>query len=86
MGYGATAPHPVRLLDVAVMVRQGSDQQRPSDGRSTTMRLTFVVVVDANEWASEYALSQDDVRDDVRAFVTTALADAGPVPIHVVAS
>lgn len=50
------------------------------------MRLTFVVVVDANEWASEYALSQDDVRDDVRAFVTTALADAGPVPIHVVAS
>lgn len=43
------------------------------------IRVVVTVDVDTDAWAAEYGMDKDDVRDDVKAYVTALVNDSFPV-------
>lgn len=39
------------------------------------VRFEITLDIDADAWASEYGLSRDEVREDVRAYLTSGVTD-----------
>lgn len=45
-------------------------------GNTMKVKLTITVEVDAEAWMTEYGINKTELRDDVRAYITTAVTDS----------